>query len=80
MTARSGYLAVVATTGTLLVLFGAPSWLALAAGLAIALFSGEHPPISFKRLTTYALQLGVVALGAGMNMARSGRLARAARW
>lgn len=68
MTARSGYLAVVATAGALLVLSGAPSWLALAAGLAIALFSDEHPPISLKRLTTYALQLGVVALGAGMNL------------
>ena len=68
MTARSVYLAVVATAGALLVLLGASSWLALAAGLAIALFSGEHPPTSLKRLTTHALQLGVVALGAGMNL------------
>ena len=68
MTSRSQYLAVVSTTGVALVLFGAPSWLALAAGLAIALVSGELPPIGLTRLTTVALQLGVVALGAGMNL------------
>ncbi|CAN5515952.1 putative sulfate exporter family transporter [soil metagenome] len=68
MTARSAYLAVVTFAGVALVVFGAPSWLALVAGLAIALLSAQRPPAQLKRLTTLALQLGVVALGAGMNL------------
>ena len=65
---RSAYLAVVACTGIALVAFGAPSWLALAAGLALALGSGQPVPPQAKLLTAVALQLGVVALGAGMNL------------
>lgn len=68
MTARSAYLAVVVSAGVALVALGAPSWLALVAGLSIALLSGQRPPAQLKRLTTIALQLGVVALGAGMNL------------
>jgi uncharacterized integral membrane protein (TIGR00698 family) len=62
------YALVVALAAAALVGFGAPSWLALASGLAIALASGRTPPPLVKRLTTWSLQLGVVALGAGMNL------------
>ena len=65
---RRLYLALVIATGAALVTLGAPSWLALVAGLAIALVTGETAPKQNKRLTTLALQLGVVALGAGMNL------------
>jgi uncharacterized integral membrane protein (TIGR00698 family) len=59
---------VVAVVAAALVGFGAPSWLALLAGLAIALGSGTPPPKQTKKLTTLSLQLGVVFLGAGMNL------------
>ena len=70
MSSRAPYLAIVALAGAALVVFGAPSWLALVAGLVLALVSGHRPPDAVRRLTTYALQLGVVALGAGMDLAR----------
>jgi uncharacterized integral membrane protein (TIGR00698 family) len=54
--------------GVALVCFGAPSWLALGAGLAVALSSGKNPPPAIRALTSRTLQLGVVALGAGMNL------------
>ena len=73
MSARSRYLVVVASTGLLLVLFGAPSWLALVSGLVVALVSGQRPPAALKRLTTYSLQLGVVALGADREHASVAR-------
>ena len=66
---RGWYLAVAAVAGAALVIGGAPSWLALGSGIAIALASGQRPPARVKRLTTFALQLGIVALGAGMNLA-----------
>lgn len=59
---------LVVLIGIALVVFGAPSWLALAAGLAVALASGTTPPPAVRRLTARTLQLGVVALGAGMNL------------
>ncbi len=62
------YAAVAIAAGAALVGFGAPSWLALGTGLAIALAAGRTPPPIVKRLTTWSLQLGVVALGAGMNI------------
>ncbi len=52
-----------------IVALGAPSWVALAAGLAISLGSGVHPPARVRAVTAPALQLGVIALGAGMNLA-----------
>jgi hypothetical protein len=52
----------------LLVVFDAPSWLALGAGLAIALVTRIERPKQAKLLTTLTLQLGVMALGAGMNL------------
>lgn len=62
------YLVLVAVCAVGLVGAGAPSWAALVAGLVVALGSGQPAPKHNKRLTTYALQLGVVALGAGMNL------------
>jgi len=67
-TARLWYGAIALVAGALLVAFAAPSWLALAAGISIALVSGQRPPDSARRLTAVALQLGIVALGAGMNL------------
>lgn len=51
-----------------LVVFDAPSWLALGCGLAIALTTGIERPKEGKLLTTLTLQLGVIALGAAMNL------------
>jgi len=65
---RRLYLGLVVVAAAALVGLGAPSWLALVVGLAIALGTGATPPKHNKKLTTYALQLGVVALGAGMNL------------
>ncbi|MBV8762418.1 MAG: putative sulfate exporter family transporter [Deltaproteobacteria bacterium] len=63
------YWALVALAAAALVAFDAPSWLALAVGLAVALAWRRDPPAKeLKKLTTYALQLGVIALGAGMNL------------
>ena len=68
MTGKRVYVAIVAAVAVALVAFGATSWMALGAGLVIALVSGQRPPTTVKKLTTYSLQLGVVALGAGMNL------------
>ncbi|HEY1559043.1 MAG TPA: putative sulfate exporter family transporter [Kofleriaceae bacterium] len=62
------YPSVAIAAGAALVAFGAPSWLALMCGLAVALASGRVAPPIVKRLTTWTLQLGVVALGAGMDL------------
>ncbi len=62
------YWALVAIAGLAIVALGAPSWVALTAGLGLALASNVSPPAQVKAVTTYALQLGVVALGAGMNL------------
>src|SRR5215831_18471784 len=62
------YLAIALAAGGALVGIGAPSWVALGAGLVIALATGRQPPPIVKKLTTYSLQLGVVCLGAGMNL------------
>jgi len=51
-----------------LVVFDAPSWLALGSGLAIAVTTRMERPKQAKLLTTLTLQLGVMALGAGMNL------------
>jgi uncharacterized integral membrane protein (TIGR00698 family) len=66
--ARAWYGAVAFAAGALLVVLGAPSWLALGAGIALALVSNRTPHARAKRLTALSLQLGVVALGAGMNL------------
>lgn len=51
-----------------LVWFETPSWLALFSGLAIALATRIDRPKQLKLATTLALQLGVIALGAKMNL------------
>ena len=68
MTARWLYWLFVAAVAAALVALGAPSWAALGAGLTIALVTRGTPPRQLKPLTTYALQLGVIALGAGMDL------------
>jgi len=65
---RTAYLVVLALAGAALVLLGAPTWLALGSGLALALVSGQPAPKQIRKLTTYSLQLGVIALGAGMDL------------
>ncbi len=63
------YWALVGLAASALVAFDAPSWLALAVGIVIALAWRHDPPSKqLKKLTTYTLQLGVIALGAGMNL------------
>jgi len=66
--AHSLYGGVAILVGVAIVGLAAPSWIALAAGLTLALVSGRKPPAVVKPLTTASLQLGVVALGAGMNL------------
>jgi len=63
------YAIIAIAAGGALVVLDAPSWLALACGLAIAFASDRIAPPIVKRLTTWTLQLGVIALGAGMNLA-----------
>ena len=60
--------AAVGLIGIALIVFGAPSWLALGAGLVVAVVAGKPPPAAVRKLTNRTLQLGVVALGAGMNL------------
>jgi uncharacterized integral membrane protein (TIGR00698 family) len=68
VTTRWLYWVIVAAVAVALVAFGAPSWAALGAGLAIALVTNGAPPRELKLLTTIALQLGIIALGAGMDL------------
>lgn len=62
------YRPVVVVAGAAMVALGAPSWVALGVGIALALVSGVPLPVAAKRWTARALQLGVIALGAGMNL------------
>src|SRR5689334_22159909 len=62
------YWAVAIATAVALVWMNAPSWLALAIGMAIAIASRRERPKQMRLFTTLALQLGVMALGAGMNL------------
>jgi uncharacterized integral membrane protein (TIGR00698 family) len=66
--ARSTYVTIAALTGGLLAVLGAPGWLALFAGIGLALLSNQQPGPAAKQLTSRTLQLGVIALGAGMNL------------
>jgi len=68
------YRVIVCLAAGVVVGVGVPSWVALGAGLAIALLSGVHPPPVVRRATNLALQLGVVALGAGMNLVAVGHV------
>ncbi len=62
------HLAFVASLGIALAVWGVPSWVALLCGMALALTSNSDRPAVLKPITTYVLQFGVVALGAGMNL------------
>jgi len=62
------YWAIVIAGAAALVALDAPSWAALAAGFAIALAARRDPPEQLKRFTSLSLQLGVIALGAGMHL------------
>lgn len=63
------YWAIVIAGAAALVAFDAPSWAALLAGLVFALAWRHDPPAKpLKKLTNLSLQLGVVALGAGMHL------------
>lgn len=56
--------------GVVLAVAGAPSWLALIAGLGVALTQPGPAVPDLKRWTTRVLQIGVVLLGAGMDLQR----------
>ena len=62
------YLAFVGALGLGLAIWGVPSWIALLCGIALALVTQADRPAMLKPVTTYVLQFGVVALGAGMNL------------
>jgi uncharacterized integral membrane protein (TIGR00698 family) len=68
MTREKLYWTLVILAGAALVGFGAPSWLALIAGFAIALGTQQSRPASLGVMTMWSLQLGIIALGAGMNL------------
>jgi uncharacterized integral membrane protein (TIGR00698 family) len=68
VTGRTLYWIFVGAVACALVGFGAPSWAALGAGLFIALAFPFENAKHLKRWTTWTLQLGVIALGAGMNL------------
>ncbi|MDB4955994.1 MAG: rane protein [Myxococcales bacterium] len=68
MTRERIYWALVVGVGAALVGFGAPSWLALISGFVIALGLQRARPQALGVLTMYSLQLGIIALGAGMNL------------
>lgn len=53
-----------------LVVGDAPAWLALALGLLLALGFDRAPSFPAKSWSTLCLQVGVVALGAGMDLGR----------
>lgn len=65
---KTVYWILIAAVATALVVFDAPSWVALGSGLAIALGTRIDRPKQLKPYATLALQLGVVALGAKMNL------------
>lgn len=54
--------------GVALAIAGVPPWAALSAGLVAALVRKDAPHPSTKAWTTRALQVGVVLLGAGMDL------------
>lgn len=68
MTSRTIYFGVVVSTAVAVVVLGPPSWVALGAGLVVALVSRAAPPTAIRHVASRALQVGVVALGAGMNL------------
>ena len=65
---KSAYSIIVIVAGIALVVAGAPGWIALLAGIALALGFGQPAPPQVKTWTSYVLQWGVIGLGAGMNL------------
>lgn len=65
---KSKYGIVTLVAGLALVIAGAPSWLALVAGIGLALGFGRPAPTELKTWTSRVLQWGVIGLGAGMNL------------
>ena len=65
---RAPYALVTLAAAVALVTLGAPSWLALLTGVAIAVAFGRPAPPALKTWTSRVLQWGVVGLGAGMNL------------
>lgn len=65
---ESAYPVMTIAAGTALVALGAPSWMALLAGIALALGFGRPAPPQVRMWTSRVLQWGVIALGAGMNL------------
>jgi uncharacterized integral membrane protein (TIGR00698 family) len=65
---KSAYSIIVIVAGIALVVAGAPGWVALVAGIALALGFGQPAPPQVKTWTSYVLQWGVIGLGAGMNL------------
>ncbi len=63
-------LLLAAAVAVALLVFNAPGWAALAAGMGLALASRGAPPAWAKTWSARALQGGVVALGAGMDLQR----------
>lgn len=63
------YSAIVVIGLAAVVIVGAPSWVALLAGVAIAHGFGKPAPVAVKAWTSRVLQWGVIGLGAGMNLA-----------
>ncbi len=68
------YAGVAAVAAIALVALAAPGWAALGAGIVLALATGRAAPDGTKRYTAFALQAGVVALGAGMDLAEVWRV------
>ena len=62
------YWAIVVLAAGALAALDAPSLLALLAGIVVALAWRRDPPKQLKRYINLTLQLGVVALGAGMHL------------
>ena len=69
MSGRTLYWIFVGAVAAALVGFGAPSWVALGTGLFIALALPVDSGKCLKRWTNVSLQLGIIALGAGMDLA-----------
>lgn len=65
----AAYEILIAVGAGLILVLPVPSWAALLIGVAVALGSGQPLPVRWKKWTSKVLQIGVVALGAGMNLA-----------
>lgn len=74
------YAAVVGVVALGLVVLGASSWVALVAGIALAISFDRPAPAALKTWTSRLLQWGVIGLGAGMNLAVVLRVGASGAW